>query len=137
MGTAARAPHPSATDVAHICVVLVTFNSASHLPALLSGLDTQGRTRDGDTVRLTTVVADNASADNSVAVAAAHPAVTVVPTGGNRGYAAGINTAVRAAPPADAVLILNPDLVLGPDAVATLLWTMRRTGAAVVVPADP
>ena len=115
-------------------VVVVTYNSARHLPALLTSLSTQQVIGDWHAGRLTVVVADNASTDGSAEVAATHPGVTVVPTGANLGYAAGINAAVRAAPPADAVLILNPDLVLEPDAVARLVTTMHRTGAAVVVP---
>lgn len=134
MGTVSRALSLSATQVTHVCVVVVTYNSARHLPALLDSLAAQHPAGDAAGTRLTVVVADNASADDSVQVASAHPGVTVVRTGGNLGYAAGVNAAVRAAPPADALLVLNPDLVLEPDAVARLVSAMRRTGAAVVVP---
>ena len=52
--------------------------------------------------------------------------------GRNAGYAAGINAAVRAAPPHSAILVLNPDVRLMPGCVAELLDALRPgTGLAV------
>lgn len=113
-----------------VCAVVVTYNSASHLPCLLASL----RAQDHGSVPVPVVVVDNGSSDSSVEVASAQADVTVIRAGGNLGYAGGINLALRAAPPTDTVLILNPDLVLEPDSVRTMVSALQDTGASVVVP---
>jgi N-acetylglucosaminyl-diphospho-decaprenol L-rhamnosyltransferase len=57
-----------------------------------------------------------------------------VQTGRNAGYAAGINAAVAAADPHDAILVLNPDIRLAPDCVPELLDVLRRRHAGITVP---
>jgi len=61
------------------------------------------------------------------------PSATVVRTGRNGGYAAGINAGIAAAGPHDAVLVLNPDVRLTPGCAARLVRELEtpRTGAAV------
>jgi GT2 family glycosyltransferase len=109
--------------------VVVTYNSADVLPGLVASL-VPGL---GD-VPWHLVVADNASADGSAAVARQLvPSATVIETGGNRGYAAGINAAVAAAPPHTAVLVLNPDVRLDAGCVPELLQQLR-SGAGMAVP---
>lgn len=124
-----------------VAVIVVCWNSADvldglldSLPAGLNGLDW----------RLTVV--DNASADETTAIAelwlagqAGRVNGRVLQTGRNAGYAAAINAASAHtpadAPPADATLILNPDIRLEPDCVrrlaAALLDTRAPTGIAV------
>jgi N-acetylglucosaminyl-diphospho-decaprenol L-rhamnosyltransferase len=62
------------------------------------------------------------------------PRATVVRLPTNRGYAAGINAAVAAAPPHTAVLVLNPDVRLGPGCVRHLLAALREPGTGIAAP---
>ena len=115
-----------------VAVVAVTYNSAAVLPGLLESLDDGLR---GVSWHLT--VADNASADDSVAIARRLvPDCQIAQTGRNAGYAAAFNAAVRVAEPYDAVLILNPDVRLRPGSVARMVARLggagaRRVGVAV------
>ncbi|NGN93044.1 glycosyltransferase family 2 protein [Nocardioides sp. KC13] len=116
-----------------IAVVVVTYNSA-HLLADLVGSLPGGLTGLG--WRL--VIADNASADDTVTVARRlAPQATVVETGRNGGYAAGINAGVAAAfagdRDLDAVLVLNPDVRLEPGCAAALAREIGP-GVGVAVP---
>jgi N-acetylglucosaminyl-diphospho-decaprenol L-rhamnosyltransferase len=113
-----------------VAVVVVTYNSDRVLADLIASL---GPGFDGVAWHLT--VADNASADDSVAtVRRLWPGARVVEMGRNAGYAAGINAAVAAAAPYTAILVLNPDIRLVPKCGRELLDVLRRTGAGVVVP---
>jgi GT2 family glycosyltransferase len=115
-----------------VAVIVVTYNSAAVLPGLLGSLDEGLR---GASWHL--IVADNASADDSVAIARRMvPGCRIAQTGRNAGYAAAFNAALRAAGAYDAALILNPDVRLRPGSVARLLSRLgdhggRRVGIAV------
>ncbi|MFI7607389.1 glycosyltransferase [Micromonospora sp. NPDC049366] len=113
-----------------IAVVVVTYNSERFLADLIASL---GPGLDGLDWHLT--VADNASADDTVAtVRRLAPAATVVELGRNAGYAAGINAGVAAAGPHGAVLVLNPDVRLGPGCGRELLRVLRSPGTGIAVP---
>jgi exopolysaccharide biosynthesis WecB/TagA/CpsF family protein len=114
---------------ADVVVLSVTYNSENDIERFVASLRGEAAT-----VRLRVVVADNDSTDRTVEILGAHPDVVVVPTGGNLGYAAGINAALRSAGDADAVLVLNPDLEVRPDSIARLLAEIRSGVADVVVP---
>ncbi|QAY61967.1 glycosyltransferase [Xylanimonas allomyrinae] len=116
-------------DHADVAVVVVTYNSARDLARLLESLR-----REAGAQRLRVVVADNASADGTPATARAHDDVVTVETGGNLGYAAGINAALRHVGDADAILVLNPDLVVEEGCIAALRQRLASSGAGVVVP---
>jgi GT2 family glycosyltransferase len=104
-----------------IAIVVITWNSARQLPGLLESLP-QGMRG----TRYQLVIADNASADDTVAVARRlAPDCTVVNTGRNAGYAAGFNAGLAAARPYDAALILNPDIRLSPGSIARLYEALR------------
>lgn len=105
--------------IATIAVIVVTWNSSKVIDGLLASLPAG---LDGMSWQLT--VADNDSADDTVQKiehwAEANPHirhVRVVHTGGNLGYAAGINAALAKADPYDAALVLNPDIRLHADSV--------------------
>jgi GT2 family glycosyltransferase len=122
-----RAPAPT------VAVITVTYNSAAVLPGLLGSLEDGLR---GLSWRL--IVADNASADDSVAIARRMvPGCRVAQTGRNAGYAAAFNAALDVAGAYDAVLILNPDVRLTPGSVATLIARLGGTGAGRVGIAVP
>jgi N-acetylglucosaminyl-diphospho-decaprenol L-rhamnosyltransferase len=122
---------------ARIAVVIVTYNSAAVIEACLRALPSTG-------VQLAkVVVADNASADDSLAIAksmADLPMLTVE-MGRNAGYAAAINAGIEAMEPEamghdglDAVMVLNPDCEMRPDTLATLWRALDRPGRGIAVP---
>jgi N-acetylglucosaminyl-diphospho-decaprenol L-rhamnosyltransferase len=81
------------------------------------------------------VVVDNASQDDTVSlVHELAPRCTLVQTGRNAGYAAGINAGVRAIGRRDAYLIVNPDVRLRPGCIPTLLLELERPGVGIAVP---
>src|SRR5690606_42031789 len=82
------------------------------------------------------VVADNASKDDSVAIAErAGPPVRVVQVGRNAGYAAAINAGVAALDldALDGVYVLNPDCRLRPGSLAPLVRCLEEPGRGIAV----
>jgi N-acetylglucosaminyl-diphospho-decaprenol L-rhamnosyltransferase len=113
------------TDLA---IVIVTYNSESvvtqlldSLPAGLGGLSAN------------VVVVDNGSHDRTAAIVSKRDDCQLVKST-NTGYAGGINIGFRAAAEENAVLILNPDLVLGPACIEPLLTRLSQPNVGVVVP---
>ncbi|RYG48973.1 glycosyltransferase family 2 protein [bacterium] len=124
-------PVPSRERSRPLAVVVVTFNSADTLGGLLDTL------ADGlEGVESTEVViADNASSDDSVALALAHPVgARVVHTGWNGGYAAGINAALATIRKDADVLILNPDIRLSRGAASRLVAALQHSDIGVAAP---
>ncbi|MGM7669377.1 WecB/TagA/CpsF family glycosyltransferase [Microbacterium sp. A93] len=114
---------------ADVAVLVVTFNNEDHLGRLLASLR-----REAEGLHIRVVVADNDSTDGTVAELNRYPDVVQVQTGGNLGYAAGINAARRKSGDAEAVLVLNPDLEVVPGAINEMLAVLRAGTAHVVVP---
>lgn len=111
-------------------MVVVMYNSAPLLPDLIASLPAG---LEGLSWHL--VLVDNDSRDDSLAQARQlAPGATVVATGRNGGYAAGINAGVAAAPSHDSVLVLNPDVRLGPGCVVVLRRVLDRPGTGIAVP---
>jgi GT2 family glycosyltransferase len=108
-----------------VAVVVVTYNSEACIVDLLESLEDSG----ADSV----VVVDNGSTDGTVRLLEGRAGVTIVRSK-NVGYAGGINKGVRAAPEADAYLVLNPDLVVRPGLIDALTATLTQPGVGVVVP---
>ncbi|MFC7103798.1 glycosyltransferase family 2 protein [Nonomuraea rubra] len=81
------------------------------------------------------VVADNASKDDSAAIAEKAGA-TVVQVGRNAGYAAAVNAGIAALDldRLDGVYVLNPDCRLRPGAIVPLLDALREPGRGIAVP---
>jgi N-acetylglucosaminyl-diphospho-decaprenol L-rhamnosyltransferase len=113
-------------QVPRVGVVIVAFNSAQQLPALIGSLPDAAPGID-----LEVVVVDNASTDDSVAVCAGL-GITCVPTGVNGGYARAINVGARYLTGCDALLICNPDLRWEPGAIARMWDGACRSGGVVV-----
>ncbi|MDX6331679.1 MAG: N-acetylglucosaminyl-diphospho-decaprenol L-rhamnosyltransferase [Streptomycetaceae bacterium] len=112
--------HNQSSGTGIVAVLVVTWNSAAVLPGFLASLP-EGMA--GTDWRL--VVADNDSADDTVDVLRAlAPDATLVRTGRNGGYAAGVNAALRAAAEWDggfrAALVCNPDIRMRPGCARTL-----------------
>lgn len=118
-----------AGETADIAIAVVTYNSARHVVSLIESLRVEA-----ESVRIRVIVADNGSTDTTRAIVASHPDVITVETAGNRGYATGINLALRRAGDAEAVLVLNPDLEVERGALAEMLRRLREPGVGAVVP---
>jgi len=114
-----------------VSVVVVTYNSAEHLPGLVESLEAGL----AGLPEWELVVADNASTDGSAElVARLAPAARVVAMGRNAGYAAAINAATATVPAEHDVLVLNPDVRLAPRCVAHLQDALPGEGAGIAVP---
>lgn len=102
-----------------VSVGLVTWNSAAKLPTTLEALAQQRFPN------LELLVVDNASKDDSVAyVQARFPQSSIIRNGENRGYCGGHNQAIQATRGAY-YLALNPDAVLRPDYISTLVEALE------------
>ena len=123
-----RIPRPRVAERPRVTAIVVTYNSEAHVGDLLADLAAQ----QGATVR--TVVVDNGSGDDTCAIVRAAGLVPLEGHG-NLGYAGGVNVGLRARQADDdAVLVLNPDVRLAPDAIDSMWRTMTRHGAGIVVP---
>jgi N-acetylglucosaminyl-diphospho-decaprenol L-rhamnosyltransferase len=132
-GGPGEAARPGGAEVA---VVVVTWNSAGVIRALLDSLPPG---LEGLGWHLNVV--DNDSADDTAALvgqwAAEHPRVRcrLVQTGYNAGYSVAINAGLAQAEPYTAALILNPDLRLRPGCGRALVDALgSQPGTGIVVP---
>ncbi|MFT3877028.1 MAG: glycosyltransferase family 2 protein [Propioniciclava sp.] len=116
-------------STADVSVIVVTYNNHAEIDSLLSSLR-----HEAEQLRIRVVIADNASADGTLDAVRRHPDVVAVESGGNIGYAGGINAGLRAMGPTRAVLILNPDLEVVPGCIRALLARLEESDAGVVVP---
>jgi GT2 family glycosyltransferase len=113
-----------------VAIVVVMYNSAALLPDLVASLPDGARGVDHELV-----LVDNASTDESVARAReCAPWATIVETGRNGGYAAGINAGLASAGEHRAALVLNPDVRLQPGCLATLLAALDDPEVGIAVP---
>ncbi|MCT9867981.1 WecB/TagA/CpsF family glycosyltransferase [Paenarthrobacter aurescens] len=114
---------------ADVAVIVVTYNNADDVGPLVASLRQETAEQS-----LKVVMADNSPDHLTMEELAQHPDVVALSTGGNLGYAGGINAAMRAAGDADAYLILNPDLRVEPGAISAMRHRMAMSGAGMVVP---
>ncbi len=114
-----------------VTVVIVNYNSLVDVRRCLASL------RDGGarSVSWDAIVVDNASAEPGVAALAGEfEHVKVIRRATNGGFAVGANTGIRAAG-APLVLLLNPDAVVLPGAVAALRdYLAANPDAGIVAP---
>ncbi len=100
---------------AQVSVGIVSWNVRDDLLTCLESL--QGAAAD---LRVETIVVDNASVDGTVdAVRARFPQVRLIANEDNRGFAGGSNQALAAAT-GEFLLLLNPDTIVPPGALAEL-----------------
>jgi GT2 family glycosyltransferase len=111
-----------------IAVVIVAYNSAHVIGDLLDSLPAA---LDGLTADV--VVVDNGSSDGTAELVAALGACRIVRSA-NVGYAAGINRGVREAAPAQAILVLNPDVRLHPGSLPPLLAALAEPRVGIAAP---
>jgi N-acetylglucosaminyl-diphospho-decaprenol L-rhamnosyltransferase len=112
--------------VAAVDVVVVNHNTCAHLDACLSAL------RDA---RVTRVVVDNASIDDSAAmVRERHPGVVLIDNTHNLGYGAAANQGIARCV-SEYVLLLNSDTVIAPGALDALsAYLDQHPGVAIAGP---
>src|SRR6202161_333466 len=113
---------------ADLVAVIVTYNSAHVIGDLLDSLP---KALDG--LSADVVVVDNGSSDGTAELVAVLGACRVVRSA-NVGYAGGINRGVREAAPAQAILVLNPDVRLHPGSLPPLLAALREPRVGIVAP---
>ncbi len=113
-----------------LAIIIVTYDSRQEIAACLDSL-VDGPEPAGAAV----TVVDNGSTDGTAAfVRAGWPAVSVLDAGGNLGFARANNLGIRASR-SDLVLLLNPDTVAPPGAVAALVRGLAgRPEAAIAGP---
>ncbi len=102
--------------------VVVTYNSAGHIPNCLAALEP--RCTD-------IVVVDNASMDSTCEAVGRFPRVRLIANTGNRGFAAAVNQGFRALD-SELALVLNPDVFVhdGLDRLAACFEAPRVAVAA-------
>lgn len=122
----AFAASDSAADIA---AVIVTHNSADDIDRAIASLRAESADQ---SIRV--VVVDNASSDSTVDVVARHDDVELVHSGGNIGFAAGINVAMGHIGPCEAILVLNPDAIVERGAIAALRRRLQMPGIGIVAP---
>lgn len=118
-----------AEEHADIAVIIVTYRNADDVSALLASLRA-----DANELRIRVIVADNSPTDETRNVVQRHPDVLFFSTGGNLGYSGGINAAMTHVGDADAIAVLNPDLVVEPGCLRALRARQLQSDAAIVVP---
>ena len=120
----------AAGEHADASVIVVTYNSAADIGLLLDDLRASAGMH-----ALRVLVVDNESSDDTVDVVLKYSDVMLVESGGNLGYAGGINRALPHTEPCGSVLILNPDLRVRPGAIGRMLETLATDDrVGVVVP---
>lgn len=102
-----------------VAIVIVSYNCREPLRQCLSSLQAGGAIAH-------VIVIDNASGDGSADMMREEfPSVQLIVNAENRGFAAACNQGIRATTD-EFVLLLNPDTVVGPDALARLLTVMHQ-----------
>lgn len=112
-----------------VAVLVVAYNSEATLPLLLDDLRNETAEQS-----IKVIVADNSPTSATMDLLAGHGDVHAFRTGGNLGYAAGINLAMQRAGAADGYLVLNPDIRVEAGSVAKLRQRMHKSAAGAVVP---
>lgn len=116
--------------VGTVGVLVVTYRSADCVGVLLDSLPAAA-----DGLCLRTVVVDNASPDDTVARLRDRADITLVHSGGNYGFAAGLNIGRTHLPgDVDAIAVVNPDAELAPGALRVMADALRDPRVGVAAP---
>jgi N-acetylglucosaminyl-diphospho-decaprenol L-rhamnosyltransferase len=114
------------------CAIVVSYRTG---PALQDCLDSLARAAGLDEV----ILVDNGDAESESEVldafAAAHPHTRVIRGQGNVGFAAASNLAARRAR-SEALVFINPDVILAPDAIEKLAAALAAAPPPAIVGGD-
>lgn len=117
-----------AKPIHDVKIVIVAYNSADVIEDLLTSIP---KALGG--LRAVVVVVDNGSTDRTVEVVESLGG-SLVALSHNTGYAGGINLGAVVGPPAEAIVVLNPDVRLGPGSIESMFATLQSTRAGIVAP---
>ncbi|PWT81069.1 MAG: glycosyltransferase family 2 protein [Blastocatellia bacterium] len=110
-----------------LSIIIVSFNTRADLERCLHSLvDTPAK------VSHEIIVVDNSSSDGSANAARHWTGVRVIETGTNLGFARANNIGIRAST-GEALLLLNSDTVVPPDALDRLVGELKRDSSVGVV----
>lgn len=110
-----------------IAVIVVTYNSARDVEGFLDSLDELGG------AELRVILSDNASSDETIAVARRHRrAPETLQMGGNLGYAAAINGALSHVEADSLVIVANPDIRFATGFLTPVMTAAADPGVGVV-----
>jgi GT2 family glycosyltransferase len=111
-----------------LSIVIVTHNSRAPVERCLESLE-----RNPPRCTAETIVIDNASTDGTAEmIGRRFPRVRLVANEDNRGYSRGVNEGMRLSSAA-AILILNPDIIVGDGSIDRLMEFLARTPEAGIV----
>lgn len=110
--------------MSEISCVIVSYNSSKELPSCLAAV------RDIPGIEL--IVVDNASSDDSCAIARDYGA-RVIANATNVGFAGGVNVGVMAATEGKDVLLLNPDCQVNGPCIQSLATRLRDNAQLGIV----
>lgn len=119
---AAKPPRIAYDEPVTVSAVIVAYRSSAYLPALLASLE-----------GVAEVIVVDHSEDAVEAATLGALGVDRLVVEDNRGYGAGLNRGVREST-GDVLLLLNPDVVLRPGAVAALRAAVLTPGVAAAGP---
>jgi GT2 family glycosyltransferase len=120
---------PDGNQRVDCAVVIVTYNSAADIIGLLNSLSAA---TDGLSLRV--VVVDNGSTDGTLALTRNRDDVVCVEAADNLGYAGGINLGRKYAGDYSSLLVLNPDLIVEPDAIREMFSALDEPAVGMIVP---
>ncbi len=112
-----------------LSVIYVSYNSGREILASVASLRAAGSPHE-----LEIIVVDNASPDGSAEVLAAEDGITLIANTLNLGYGKAVNIGLETAS-GEYVLVLNPDIIVNPGSVDTLLEFMESHPKAGIVAA--
>lgn len=120
--------YSAADDTHSVAVVIVSYNVRAELDVCLQSLVAQTDPSDTEIV-----VVDNASSDATPEMVRERwPGVRLLDAGGNLGFARASNLGVRATT-SEFVLLLNPDTIVPPGALAALVRALAMHPEAAAV----
>lgn len=119
----------SLKEHARVSVIVVTYNSVHYIASLIRNLRTAAN---HNSMRL--VIVDNHSSDDTISIVEESDDILLIRSDENLGYAGGINVGMRHAGEYDHLLILNPDVIIAPDAIDKLLLAVDDEGIGAVAP---
>ena len=130
--TSASTSEPGLHPAEHVdcAVIVITYNNARHVEKLLASLPAAC-----GNLKIRLIVVDNNSADETAAILKrSADDMIVIESKQNLGYAGAINLARPRTGSCSAVMILNPDLTLEPEAIVRLYQALDQPGVGIAVP---
>ncbi len=115
-----EAPAGARGDGPEVSVLIVAYNSLEHIGRCIGAIP-----HAAPGIAVEVLLIDNGDGSTARFVGATFPEVRVVATRGNIGFGAGNNELARHAR-APLLLVLNPDMVLSPDAILHLVALSRE-----------